>query len=108
MGSTSGRLAPIMPMAPMGDSCRRVTEEDPVSLLVGLAFWLHTALCVGFVGVAAQGLLEGRVAVLEDGPDAPGFSRTTIHGIFFAFGGLYLLYAEIYLYQLRKIVTLTG
>lgn len=76
-----------------------------VALFSTLALAFHTLLCLGFLGLAGLNM-AGMVRVLDTGPDTPDWGQTRLNAVFYLSGTLYLLYAEIYLYQVQSLASL--
>lgn len=68
-----------------------------------LAFWFHSVLCVGFVVLAGQNALGQGVAVVESGPEDAPIATGGVSAVFYLSGALYLIYAEVYLYQVSTL-----
>lgn len=78
--------------------------------LVHIAFWFHSALSLGFLGFA---LLGAQRAIAPSPVAAVGsrgmhWGEDDLSSLFYLAGGLYLAYAEIYLYRMAALASLQG
>lgn len=67
------------------------------AVILALAF--HSLLCLGFAGLLVQALRGRRLQVVETGPEGADWNEPSMAAIFYLAAGLYLAYAEIYLYR---------
>ena len=73
-----------------------------MSTAAAMAFWFHSLLCLAFLATAGCALAGWESITLTDqGPGPESRSDPAITAIFYFSGGLYLLYAELYLYQIQ-------
>lgn len=81
--------------------------------LACMAFWLHSVLCAGFalwaivafaraVEGGAGGFLPRTVRI---GHIAVAGDETVVNGVTYVILGLFLLYAEVYLYRVYTVAT---